>query len=98
MAYAGEIEVPVTSGLGMFDISDPSNPVDRGPAASFIGRAIAIAGVEQSPVTGGALVAISAAPAQAITLPGNGWLYSGPSMPKQLQTQPPTRVGGVSVA
>jgi len=97
MAYAGEFLGSVISGLGMFDISDPSNPVDKGPGASFIGRAIDIAGLEQSPATGGALVAISAAPAQAITLPGNVWLYSVPSTPKQLQTQPPTRVGGVSV-
>ncbi len=97
MAYAGEFEGVVTSGLGMFDISDPSNPVDKGPGASFIGRAIDIAGLEQSPATGGALVAISAAPAQAITLPGNVWLYSVPSTPQQLQTQPPMRVGGVSV-
>jgi hypothetical protein len=97
MAYAGEFEGSVTSGLGMFDISDPSNPVDKGPGASFIGRAIDIAGVAQSPVTGGPLVAVSAAPAQAIALPGNVWLYSVPSTPQQLQTQPPARVGGVSV-
>ena len=97
MAYAGEFVGSVTSGLGMFDISDPSNPVDKGVRASFIGRGIDIAGVEQSPVTGGALVAISAGPEQAVTLPGNVWLYSVPSTPQQLLTQPPMRVGGVSV-
>jgi len=36
MAYAGELRV-CDSGLE-FRISDPSNPVDKGPGASFIGR------------------------------------------------------------
>ncbi len=65
--------------------------------ATFIGRATDIAGVEQSPVTGGPLVAISAGTAQDVTLPGNVWLYSVPSDPAQLATQRPTRVGGVSL-
>ncbi|MGH9687969.1 MAG: hypothetical protein ACRD5K_12850 [Candidatus Acidiferrales bacterium] len=40
---------------------------------------------------------MSAGTAQDVSLPGNVWLYCVPSGPGQLQTQPPTRVGGVSL-
>ena len=91
-AYAGEMLNSVISGLGMFNISDPSNPADLGLGADFVGRAIDIAGVAQSPVTGGGLVAISAGMAMDNQIPGNVWLYDVSSPTK------PTRVGAISVS
>ncbi len=91
-AYAGEYLSSSLSGLGMFDITNPANPVDLGPGADFIGRAIDITGQAQSPVTGAGLVAISAGTAVDNEIPGNIWLYDV-SSPTQ-----PNRVGAVSVS
>ena len=90
-AYAGEYLSSAISGLGMFDVTDPSHPKDLGPGADFVGRAIDITGIPQSPVTGGPLVAISSGTAVDNTIPGNVWLYdvSNPTVPN--------RVGAVSV-
>jgi RHS repeat-associated protein len=97
LAYTGEFVNSVTGGLGIFDMTNPAIPVDKGVGASFIGRPTDIAGLLQSPVTGGALVAISASTAQDVAIPGNVWLYSVPSLAQQLGSSPPTRVGAVSV-
>ncbi len=91
-AYAGEYLSSALSGLGMFNITNPANPVDLGPGADFIGRAIDITGQAQSPVTGAGLVAISAGTAVDNEIPGNIWLYDV-SSPTQ-----PNRVGAVSVS
>lgn len=91
-AYAGELVSDVITGLGIFDITDPANPVDKGVGPSFVGRGTDIAGLAQSPVTSGPLVAISAGTAQDVAIPANVWLYDV-SSPDQ-----PNRVGAVSVS
>ena len=90
-AYAGEYLSTTLGGLGIFDISTPSSPIDLGVPATFIGRAIDAVGLAQSPVTGGPLVAVSASATQDLLIPGNVWLYdvSNPNIP--------VRAGAVSV-
>jgi Bacterial Ig-like domain/Bacterial Ig domain len=73
--YLGEYVNATIGGLDIVDITDPSNPVDKGVAASFIGRAMDAAGEASSPVprcqvdpptasctstSGGPLVAVAA--------------------------------------
>jgi len=93
-AYAGEYLSSAVSGLGMFDVSNPTAPKPYPPVASFIGRAIDIAGQAKSPVTAskGGLIALAAGTAVDNAIPGNVWLYDV-SSPFQ-----PTRVGAVSVS
>ena len=91
-AYTGEFINTAISGLGIFDITDPSSPVDLGTGATFVGRATDVAGQEQSPVTGGALVAVSAGMVPNQDVPANVWLYDVSSPTK------PNRVGAVSVS
>jgi len=62
-----------------------------GAPVNFSGRAVDAAGMAQSRVTGGPLVAVSATATQDIGLPGNVWLYDV-SSPDQ-----PVRTGAVSV-
>ena len=90
-AYAGEYLSSAISGLGMFDVTNPAAPFDLGTGASFVGRAIDVAGLAQSPVTGAGLVAVSSGTAVDNTIPANVWLYDV-SSPTQ-----PNRVGAVSV-
>jgi hypothetical protein len=90
-AYAGEYLSSAISGLGMFDVIDPTHPKDLLPGASFVGRAIDVAGQAQSPVTGAGLVAVSSGTAVDNTIPANVWLYDVSSPTK------PNRVGAVSV-
>src|SRR6202030_2823172 len=92
-AYAGEYLSSAISGLGMFDVTQVTYPYpkDLGPGASFVGRAIDVAGQAQSPVTGAGLVAISAGTAVDNTIRANVWLYDVSSPTK------PNRVGAVSV-
>jgi hypothetical protein len=95
IAYVGEYLSSAISGLGMFNVGNPAVPQDLQVAAgaTFVGRAIDVAGQAKSPVTasGGGLVAISAGTAVDNTIPANVWLYDI-SSPTQ-----PTRVGAVSV-
>ena len=110
-AYAGEYLNSALSGVGLFDISDPSKPVDLGPQANFIGRSLDTAGQDNSPVTGGGLIAMAAGTAVDNAIPGNVFLYQVPGsnacQPNPLtpnvnsQAPPgcpaPVRVGAVSV-
>jgi hypothetical protein len=101
-AYVGEFLSVSTSGVGTFDISDPSNPWDLGVGASFVGRVIDAAGQQNSPVTGRGLLAFSAGAAEDLSIPGNVWLYDIPSDCANTQAPPtcpvPSRVGAVSVS
>jgi RHS repeat-associated protein len=94
-AYAGEFVATTLSGLGMFDITNPSSPVDDGVPVTFVGRAIDTAGVAQSPVTGGPLIAVAASTAEDIAIPGNVWLYS--VSPTTCNAAATVRAGAVSV-
>jgi hypothetical protein len=100
--YAGEFVGVTTSGVGTFDLSDPSNPKDLGVGASFVGRVIDVAGQQNSPVTGRGLLAFSAGAAEDLSIPGNVWLYDVPSDCANTQAPPtcpaPNRVGAVSVS
>jgi hypothetical protein len=73
--YLGEFVNSTLAGLGIIDISDANNPIDKGVAATFVGRAMDAAGQASSPVarctadpptadcpisSGGPLVAIAA--------------------------------------
>jgi hypothetical protein len=92
-AYAGEYLSSAIGGLGMFNVTNPASPADLGPGATFVGRAIDVAGQTKSSVTasGGGLVAVSAGTAVDNTIPANVWLYDVSSPTK------PNRVGAVSV-
>jgi hypothetical protein len=96
-AYTGELINSVITGLGIFNIKDPSNPIDLGAPASFVGRGTDAAGLTQFPATGGPLVAISAGTAQDVAIPGNVWLYDV-SGPAQSPPTLPVRLGAVSVS
>ncbi len=101
-AYAGEFVGVIMSGVGIFDISDPSMPHDLGIRASFIGRVIDATGQQNSPITGRGLIALSAGAAEDLAIPGNVWLYDVPSNCANTQAPPtcpaPNRVGAVSVS
>ena len=102
-AYAGEFVTSTLSGLGIFNITTPSTPVDLGVPVSFVGRATDAAGLAQTPAIqqellgssatwgGEPLVAISASTAEDVAIPANVWLYdvSNPILP--------VRAGAVSV-
>jgi hypothetical protein len=98
-AYAGELVNSSDSILGIFDITDPTNPLSLASPISFIGRPIDTAGLAQPPpevsqLNVGPLVAVAAGQATLATnfsVPGNVFLYDV-SVPTQ-----PVRVGGVSV-
>lgn len=75
-AFLGERINVSLAGLGSVDITDPTNPIDKGISASFIGTAMDAAGQATSPVTGGPLVAIaSAQPGIETIIPSNVWIY-----------------------
>jgi hypothetical protein len=98
-AYAGELVNSSDSALGVFDITDPTYPLNLGTPVSFIGRPIDTAGLAQPPpevsqLNVGSLVAVAAGQAALATnfsVPGNVFLYDV-SVPAQ-----PVRVGAVSV-
>jgi hypothetical protein len=48
--YAGKFTGPAFSRLEVFDISDPTNPVDKTASSSFPGRSFDVAGLASSPV------------------------------------------------
>ncbi len=90
-AYVGKVTTGELSALDIVDISNPVSPVEVGTPAYFVGRAIDVAGVENSPVTHGPLVAVAAG-IGPVPLPSNIWLYdvSSPDMP--------VRVGAMSAS
>jgi RHS repeat-associated protein len=91
-AYVGELVSEVSTGLGIFSLTNPASPVNKGVGAAFIGRGTDIAGLANSSATGGALVAIAAGTSQDVTIPANIWLYDVTS------PDTPNRVGAVSVS
>jgi hypothetical protein len=88
-AFLGERISSTIAGLGSVDITDPSNPVDKGigSGASFVGFAMDASGQASSPVTNGPLVAIAAGqPGTQTILPSNVWFYdvSTPDTPARV--------------
>jgi hypothetical protein len=75
-AFMGRRVSSSLAGLGSVDITDPTNPIDKGTSAAFIGLPTDIAGQASSPVTGGPLVAVaSGQPAIEQVVPSNVWIY-----------------------
>ena len=107
-AYLG-VPLPggTLSGVDVVDITDPTLPKDKQIQATFIGRAMDVAGQASSPVsrcrtvqlgesctpvTGGPLLAVAAGMGGGeIGIPSNAWIYD------LSNPDVPSRVGGVSV-
>jgi hypothetical protein len=107
-AYLG-VPLPggTLSGVDVVDITDPTLPKDKQIQATFIGRAMDVAGQASSPVsrcrtvqlgqpcspvTGGPLLAVAAGMGGGENfIPSNAWIYDVSS------PDAPSRVGGVSV-
>ncbi|HEX4965048.1 MAG TPA: Ig-like domain-containing protein [Thermoanaerobaculia bacterium] len=94
-AYVGKYVNTSLSALDIVDISNPATPVEVGSPAYFVGRAIDIAGMDRSPVTGGALVAVAAG-VGPLPLPSNLWIYdvSNPDVPSRVAAVSATTSAG----